>query len=246
MRFRDKVVLITGSSRGFGAAIARAFAREGGQVVITYFREQPGEAERAHRVASEVGAELVLGLDVRDRTSVRATMQRAAERHGRIDVLVNNAGVNIVGDFDAITDEQWDTVVDTDLKGVFLCCQEVLPFMPAGGRVVNIGSVSGQYGGPRTPSYAAAKAGVMALTHCMARFVGERGITVNCVAPGAIESEMLEATMPGALREKVFPNILLGRKGTADEVASAVLFCAAAGSSYMTGQTVGVNGGLWV
>lgn len=246
MRFQDQVVVVTGSSRGFGATIARAFAREGAHVVITYFRGQEGEEELAREVARDTGSELVLPFDVRDRDSVREVMRRTAERYDKIDVLVNNAGVNRVGDFDQITEEDWDLVLDTDLKGVFVCSQEVLPFMGEGGRVVNIGSVSGQYGGPRTPSYAAAKAGVMALTHCMARFAGERGITVNCVSPGAIESEMLENTMPDRVKDTVFPNILLQRKGTQDEVAQTVLFCAAPGSSYMTGQTIAVNGGLWV
>ncbi len=245
-RFQDKIVVITGSSRGFGATIARAFSSEGATVVITYLSSQEGEETLAREVAAECGSELVLGLDVRDRASVKAAFAKAAETYGRIDVLVNNAGVNKVGDFDKITEEDWDLVVDTDLKGVFVCSQEVLPHMVDGGRVVNIGSVSGQYGGPRTPSYAAAKAGVMALTHCMARFVGERGITVNCVSPGAIASEMLDNTMPASLRDKVFPNILLGRQGTQEEVAQTVLFCATPGSSYMTGQTVSVNGGLWV
>jgi 3-oxoacyl-[acyl-carrier protein] reductase len=105
--------------------------------------------------------------------------------------------------------------------------------------------VSGEYGGPRTPSYAAAKAGLMSLTHCLARFAGPKGITVNCVSPGAIESEMLDATMPASVRDTVFPNILLGRKGTVRDVAETVLFAAAPGSSYMTGQTISVNGGLW-
>ncbi|MEW6074649.1 MAG: 3-oxoacyl-ACP reductase family protein [Planctomycetota bacterium] len=245
-RFLDKIVVVTGSSRGFGATIARAFAREGATVVITYHREAEGEEERARAVAAETRSELVLPLEVRERSSVREVFGAAAARYGRIDILVNNAGINRVGDFDQISEEDWDAVLDTDLKGVFLCSQEVLPHMGAGGRVVNIGSVSGQYGGPRTPSYAAAKAGVMALTHCLARFVGERGITVNCVAPGAIASEMLDSTMPASVRDKVFPNILLGRQGTPEEVAEAVLFCAAAGSSYMTGQTIAVNGGLWV
>ena len=245
-RFQDKIALITGSSRGFGATIARAFAREGAKVVITYHRDQEGEDVLAQAVGAETGAELVLPFDVRDRHSVREVFHRAAAHHGRIDILVNNAGINRVGDFDKITEDDWDAVLDTNLKGVFICSQEVLPHMPDGGRVVNIGSVSGQYGGPRTPSYAAAKAGIMALTHCMARFVGARGITVNCVSPGAIASEMLDSTMPASLRDSVFPNILLQRQGTQDEVAESVLFCAAEGSSYMTGQTIAVNGGLWV
>ena len=245
-RFQDKIAVVTGSSRGFGATIARAFAREGARVVITYHRDQEGEDELARAVGEDVGAELVLPFDVRDRESVHGVFRRTANAYGRIDILVNNAGINRVGDFDRISQEDWDAVLDTNLKGVFICSQEVLAYMGEGGRVVNIGSVSGQYGGPRTPSYAAAKAGVMALTHCMARFVGDRGITVNCVSPGAIASEMLDSTMPDSVRNTVFPNILLQRQGRQSEVAETVLFCAAEGSSYMTGQTIAVNGGLWV
>jgi 3-oxoacyl-[acyl-carrier protein] reductase len=245
-RLEDRVAVITGSSRGFGAEIARVFAREGARVVITYNRDQEGEAALAREVAAETGSELVLPFDVRDRDSVRDVMGATAERHGRIDVLVNNAGVNIVGDFDQITDEDWQTVIDTDLKGVFLCSQEALQHLSDGGRVINIGSVSGQYGGPRTPSYAAAKAGVMALTHCLARFAAPRGITVNCVSPGTIGSEMLDATMPEDLKAKILPNVLLQRLGTPREVADAVLFLAADDASYVTAQTISVNGGLWV
>lgn len=246
MRLTDKVAVVTGSSRGFGATIVRSMAREGAKIVITYWREQDGEGAKAHVLATEVGADLIIPFDVRDRSSVRQLMATVAETYGHIDILVNNAGINIVGDFDQITDEQWDAVLDVDLKGVFICGQEVLPHMRDGGRIINIGSVSGQYGGPRTPSYAAAKAGVMALTHCLARFVAHRGITVNCVSPGSIASEMLDSTMPSYLQDQVFPNILLQRLGTPEEVADTVLFLATDEASYITAQTIGVNGGLWV
>jgi 3-oxoacyl-[acyl-carrier protein] reductase len=242
MRLRDKVCIVTGGSRGIGAAIVRAFAREGAIALPTYCTK-PREAEK---VAAECGAEQPLFLDVRDRASVRAAIERAAQRFGRVDVLVNNAGINITGDFDQITDEQWDAVVDVDLKGVFVCCQEVLPHIRDGGRIVNIGSLSGEYGGPRTPSYAAAKAGVMALTHCLARFVGARGITVNCLSPGVIESDLTARTMPAALRDKILPTILLGRLGRLDEIAEAAVFLASDESGYMTAQTISVNGGAWV
>lgn len=246
MKLAGKVAIVTGSSRGFGAAIARTLASEGAQVVITYWRDQEGEASRAQAVARDIGAEVVLPFDVRDRSSVRDLMRRVAERYGQIDILVNNAGTNAVGDFDKITEEQWDTVLDVDLKGVFICCQEVLPHMKTNGRIINIGSVSGQYGGPRTPSYAAAKAGVMALTHCLARFVGHRGITVNCLSPGVIESELTAKSMPPELKEKILPQILLGRLGRYEEVASAAVFLASDESSYVTAQTISPNGGVWV
>jgi 3-oxoacyl-[acyl-carrier protein] reductase len=242
MRLEGKVAVVTGSSTGIGAQIARAYAREGARVVVTY---KSNEA-KAHALAREIGAELCLRLDVTERESVRALMYAARERFGRIDVLVNNAGINLTGDFDQITDEQWDAVLKTDLKGVFLCCQEALPHLAAGARVINVGSLSGEYGGPRTPSYAAAKAGVMALTHCLARFVAARGITVNCLSPGVIASDLTERSMPAFLREKILPLILVGRLGRHEELEEAAIFLASAESSYVTAQTISVNGGAWV
>ena len=180
MRLKDKVCIVTGSSRGIGSAIARAFAQEGGKVVITYVSRR----QEAERLGSEIGASSVFELDVRAKSQIENVFENVANSYGQIDVLVNNAGVNLTNDFDKQTEEEWDTVLDVDLKGVFLSCQAVLRYMPDGGRIINIGSLSGEYGGPRTPSYAVAKAGVMALTHNLARFVGSRGITVNCLSPG--------------------------------------------------------------
>ncbi len=241
-RLQDKVAVITGSSRGIGATIARAYAREGAKVVITYRRAK----REAAAVARETGAELVLPLDVTDKSSIKDVFARVAEHHGQIDILVNNAGINITGDFDEITDEDWDMVLDTDLKGLFLCCQGVLPHISDGGRVINIGSLSGEYGGPRTPSYAAAKAGVMAVTHCMARFVAHRGITVNCLSPGVIASDLTTQTMPAFLKEKILPLILVERLGRYDELEESAIFLASEGSGYVTAQTIAVNGGAWV
>lgn len=242
MKLEGKVCLVTGGSRGIGAAIVRAFAAEGAIAVPTWVSQR----EQAEKLAADGSCAPPVEMDVRSRASVRAAVQEVAGRYGRIDVLVNNAGINLTGDFDQITDEQWDAVLEVDLKGVFVCCQEALPFVPDGGRIINIGSLSGEYGGPRTPSYAAAKAGVMALTHCLARFVGHRGITVNCLSPGVIESDLTAQTMPAALRDKILPTILLGRLGRYDEIAGAAVFLASDASSYMTAQTMSVNGGAWV
>lgn len=246
MDLKNKVALVTGSSRGFGAKIAESFNKYGAKTIITYLAGDKIEKANAEELASNIESKLVLPLDVRDRESVKFVMKTANDTYGKIDILVNNAGINIVGDFDQITDEDWQAVLDVDLKGVFICCQEVLPYMSDNGRIINIGSVSGEYGGPRTPSYAAAKAGVMALTHCLARFVGERNISVNCVSPGTIESDMLDSTMPKNLQNTVFPMVLLKRMGTVNEVAETVSFLASDGAGYITGQTIGVNGGLWV
>lgn len=245
MLLKNKICLITGSSRGFGAETARAMAREGAIVVITYLDGDETEAENARDVAAETGAELVLPVDVRKRASVEKMVAAIVAKYGHIDVLVNNAGINRVNDFDKQTEEEWKAVLDTNLKGVFICSQVALPHISDGGRIINIGSVSGQYGGPRTPSYACAKAGVMALTHNMARFAGPRNITVNCISPGMIASEMLAKTMSQALQDELFQDVPLNRLGSMEEVAETVTFIASAGAGYISGQTIGVNGGLW-
>lgn len=242
LRLSGKVCLVTGSSRGIGSAIAGAFASEGAQVVITYATRQ-GEAER---IARDIGAVAVRRLDVRDRKNIDEVFSEVASKFGRIDVLVNNAGVNRTDDFDRLTEEDWDLVLDVDLKGVFLCCQAVLPFLPDGGRIINIGSLSGEYGGPRTPSYAAAKAGVMALTHNLARFLGPRNITVNCLSPGVIENEFTAETMAPEVREKAQSLLLIKRFGRVEDLTGAAVFLASDESSYMTAQTLSVNGGAWV
>ena len=242
MRLKDKVCIVTGSSRGIGSAIARAFAQEGGKVVITYVSRR----QEAERLGSEIGASSVFELDVRAKSQIENVFENVANSYGQIDVLVNNAGVNLTNDFDKQTEEEWDTVLDVDLKGVFLSCQAVLRYMPDGGRIINIGSLSGEYGGPRTPSYAVAKAGVMALTHNLARFVGSRGITVNCLSPGVIENEFTAETMSADVREKAQGLLLIKRFGTVDDLTGAAIFLASDESSYMTGQTLSINGGAWV
>ena len=242
MRLEGKVCVVTGGGRGIGAAIVRAYQREGATVIPTWCANR----EEAEKLAAEIGCDAPVALDVRSRESVRSAFAAIAARHGRIDVLVNNAGINLTGDFDQITDAMWDEVLAVDLKGVFVCCQEALPHLPDGARVINVGSLSGEYGGPRTPSYAAAKAGVMALTHCMARFVGHRGITVNCLSPGVIESDLTAQTMPAALRDKILPTILLGRLGRYEELTGLAVFLASDESSYVTAQTLSANGGAWV
>ena len=238
---KNKVAIVTGSSVGIGAAIARKLAEEGAKVIVTYLTH----STEADRLSVEIGAGCVCCLDVTDRLHVRRMMEDVTADFGNIDILVNNAGINHPADFDKQTDEEWDEVLNVDLKGVFICCQEVLPYITDNGRIINIGSLSGRYGGPRTPSYAAAKAGTMALTHCLARFLGHRGITVNNVEPGMIESDLLEVSMPKKLREKLMPSILLGRLGKKEEIAATVAFLASEGAGYITGQMIGVNGGVW-
>jgi len=242
MRLKEKVCVITGSSRGIGKAIAHGFAREGAEVVITYVKHK----KMAQQVGKEIDAKLILRLDVRDRTSIRKAFKRIAKEYGHIDVLVNNAGINHPADFDKQTDKEWNEVIDANLTGVFRCCQEVLPYIEDYGRIINIGSLSGEYGGPRTPSYACAKMGVMALTHNLARFLGPRNICVNTLSPGVIESDMTKRTMTPKVRKMVFALSILKRFGRYDELVGAAIYLASDESSFMTAQTISVNGGAWV
>ena len=246
MQLKNKIAVITGSSRGFGAVIAKTLHGYGTTVVITYLAGDETEKHNAKRIGEETNADLILPLDVCNRDSIKTMFKHVVDMYGNIDILVNNAGINRTADFDKQTDEEWDAVMDVDLKGVFRCCQEVLPYINDSGRIINIGSVSGEYGGPRTPSYACAKAGIMSLTHNVARFVGHRNITVNCVSPGMIESEMLTETMSKNMQQQLYKDVLLQRLGNMNEVAETVAFLSSEGAGYITAQTISVNGGLFV
>jgi NAD(P)-dependent dehydrogenase (short-subunit alcohol dehydrogenase family) len=241
MRLKDKVCLITGSSRGIGATIARGFAKEGAYVIITYEKNK----EKAEEIAKEIGSDLILQLDVRSRNNIKKSFEEVVKKYGKIDVLVNNAGINHTADFDKQTDEEWDEVIDVNLTGVFRCCQEVLPYIQDFGRIINIGSLSGEYGGPRTPSYAVAKRGVIALTHNLARFLGSRGICVNTLSPGVIAGEFTEKTMAADVKEIALRLMLIKRFAKYDEMTGAAIFLASEESSYLTAQTISINGGAW-
>lgn len=238
---------MTGGSRGIGKAVCLAFAKAGAVVALTY-RER---ADLGTQVVSEIlasgGRAKALPLDVRDRQAVRSAMAAIESEFGGLDILVNNAGINKPTDFDKITDADWDDILSVNLKGPFLCSQEALPLMRrrGGGSIVNIGSVSGQYGGPRTAHYAASKAGLISLGQVIARFGAQDNIRCNTLAAGLIESEMAAAGMQSGAVSKIADNILLKRLGTLDEVAQAALFLSSSASSYITAQTINVNGGLY-
>jgi NAD(P)-dependent dehydrogenase (short-subunit alcohol dehydrogenase family) len=242
MRLANKVTVVTGSSSGIGEAIIRAYSKEGAIPVVTYLSKKL----RAQEIADEIGAELCLHLDVRDRNSVEKMFSAVNEKYQRVDVLVNNAGINRTADFDKQTEEDWSEVINVNLTGVFRCCQEVLPYISDYGRIINIGSLSGEYGGPRTPSYACAKMGIMALTHNLARFLGPRSICVNTLSPGVIGNDFTDKTMSPEVRETAFSLMLIKRFAKLDEMIGAATFLASDESSYMTAQTLSVNGGAWV
>jgi len=242
MRLKDKVAIITGGSSGIGAAVAKGFAEEGAKVVVTYCTNEQGAKKTADSHPNITHTH----MDVRDRDSIINTFMAVTIVHDHIDILVNNAGINMTADFDKQTDEEWNEVIDVDLTGVWRCCQEVLPLINDYGRIINIGSLSGEYGGPRTPSYACAKGALSQLTHNLARFVGHRNICVNTLSPGCIGNEFTEKTMSPEVKELAFQLMLIKRFARVEEMVGPAIFLASDESSYMTAQTLSINGGAWV
>jgi len=238
--------VVTGGSRGLGAAIALGLAEAGADVLLTY-REKSGDAETIVKKITALGRSArAVQMDVTDRASVEQAA-RQARAFGPTSILVNNAGINKPTDFDQIADADWDAVMNANLKGPFLVAQIFLPLLKqaGGGSIIQIGSVSGQYGGPRTAHYAASKAGLISLGQVIARFAAPHNIRSNTVAAGLIQSEMAAAGMAAASVQKAAENIVLGRLGSPREVADAVVFLASNASSYITAQTLNVNGGLY-
>lgn len=247
MQLSGKVALVTGGSRGIGRAICHALGRAGASVALTY-QEQKEAAEKVVReLAGAGGRSVCYQADVRDRMQMRMVMAHIEREFGGLDIIVNNAGINKPTDFDAITDGDWDEILSVNLKGAFICAQEALPALRRRGKgsIINIGSVSGQYGGPRTAHYAASKAGLISLGQVIARFGAKDGIRCNTVAAGLIESPMAAAGAQSSSVKKAADSILLGRFGNPEEVAQAVVFLASEASSYITAQTINVNGGLY-
>ena len=241
-----KNAVVTGGSRGIGRAIALGLAQAGADVMFTY-RERADEADKVARDITATGRRaLAVQMDVADRASVEAAAEKA-KSFGAISVLVNNAGINKPTDFDKVTDADWDQILSVNLKGPFVCAQIFLPLLAAagGGSIVHVGSVSGQYGGPRTAHYAASKAGLISLAQVIARFGAPSGVRSNVVAAGLIASDMGNAGLAAASVQKAAEGILLKRLGTTQEVADAVAFLASDASSYVTAQTINVNGGLY-
>ncbi|MCK5655196.1 MAG: 3-oxoacyl-ACP reductase FabG [Candidatus Aureabacteria bacterium] len=239
MRLNGKIALVTGASRGIGKAIAAAIIEAGGTVIVTYKKNEDLAREVAKR--DKKGKSIAVQMDVSDRSSVKKAKDIVINKFNHIDIFVNNAGINKPNDFDKITDNDWENVLDVNLKGPFIVTQEFLSMMKEKGSIINISSVSGQYGGPRTTHYAASKAGLIAFTQNLAIFCAQKKIRVNAVSPGLIESEMAKAAKGLLIEEK----ILLGRLGTPEEVAKAVLFLASDDASYITGHTLNVNGGIY-
>jgi len=239
--------VVTGGSRGIGRAIALRLAEAGANVALTY-RERADEAAQVVRDIESKGRRAVaLQMDVTERSSVEQAARDAKRALGPISILVNNAGINKPTDFDRLSDADWDEILSANLKGPFICAQVFLPLLAEAGKgsIIHIGSVSGQYGGPRTAHYAASKAGLISLAQLIARFGAKDGTRSNVVAAGLIASDMAAQGMAAASVQKAAESILLKRLGTTNEVADAVVFLASDASSYITAQTINVNGGLY-
>jgi 3-oxoacyl-[acyl-carrier protein] reductase len=243
---KDRVALVTGASQGIGRACALALAA-GGAKVVAAARQQEKLAAVVGEIAASGGTAWAVGLDVSSPDSVRAALAQAEETAGRIEILVNNAGITRDGLALRMKPEQWDAVLETNLSGSFLCIQGVLHGMMRNrwGRIINITSVVGQSGNPGQANYSAAKAGLIGLTKSLAQEVASRNITVNAVAPGFIETAMT-AALDEKMKEKILASIPLGRMGLPEEVAHAVCFLAGDAAAYITGHVLSVNGGMYM
>ena len=245
MNFAGKTAVVTGGSRGIGRAICEELARGGANVVLCYAGRE--EAARETVAACEaLGAKaLAVQCNVADEVQVKALMDAAVKEFGRIDILVNNAGVTRDGLVMMMKEADFDAVIDTNLKGTFLCMKAAArPMMKARwGRIINLSSVVALRGNPGQINYCASKAGVIGMTKSLAKELGGRGITVNAVAPGYIATDMT-AALPDAAREAMLSTIPAGRAGTPEDVAAAVAFLASDEAAYITGQVLSVDGGM--
>lgn len=243
----DQIALVTGASRGIGRAIALALSRAGAHVIVNYRGNQAAAEEALNAIMAQGGQGELCRFDIAEETQVEAAVKNIVDRHQKIDILVNNAGVTADGPLMRMKPADWDRVIGINLKGTVLCTKAVSRVMirQHGGRIVNLSSVVGQMGNVGQSLYAASKAGVIGFTKAVAREVASRGVTVNAVAPGFIDTEMTQR-LPEKLRQEFLHAIPLGRFGTCDEVADMILFLAGPGAAYVTGQVFSINGGLYM
>ncbi len=246
MMLTDKVAVVTGASRGIGRAVALALAAQGADLVVAArsllpLQELVTEIEALGRKALAVTADAAVTEDA------QRLIASAVERFGRVDILINNAGITRDGLLLRMKDEDWDAVLDTNLKGAFLLSRAAAKLMSKqrSGRIINISSVVGMMGNPGQANYSASKAGLIGLTKSIARELARRGVTVNAIAPGFIETDMTRE-LSEKVRQELTAQIPLGRLGQAEDVAQAVVYLASDHAGYITGQVLGVNGGMYM
>ena len=239
------VALVTGASRGIGAVIARRLAEAGVKVGVNYLSSPESAEEVVSSIISAGGEALMVEGDVSQEEPAKSTVQQVVSNWGRIDILVNNAGINRDRLLLRMNTDDWDQVIQVDLRGAFLCTRFVMPHLikQRSGRIVNISSVVGISGNPGQANYAAAKAGLIGFTKSVAREVASRNVTVNALAPGYIATGMVEK-LSEAAREKILSRIPMGRFGVAEDVSEAVVFLCSNGASYITGEVLTIDGGM--
>ena len=242
----DKVAIVTGASRGIGRAIALALASQGAKVVASA-RNAEALAKLTAEIKSQGGDALAVVGDVAVEDDANNLVKQAVAAYGQVDIFINNAGITRDGLLLRMKNADWDAVLDTNLKGAFLCTRAVAKVMSKqrSGRIINISSVVGQMGNAGQANYCASKAGLLGLTKSVARELARRNVTVNAITPGFITTEMTE-DMTEKAQEAMTEQIPLGRPGSAEDVANAVIFLASEQSAYITGQVLGVNGGMYM
>lgn len=244
--FTDKIVLVTGSSRGIGAEMIKAFGQRGAQCVVNYLPDAQGRNEAdAMKVADALVDPLVIDCDVTQPQQVEAMMKRIQELRGGLDILVNNSGIINDRTIKKLTLDDFENVIRVNLVGTFVVTQKAAPILHGGGRVINMSSVSGQMGLFGQANYSSSKAGIIALTKVSAREFARQNITVNAIAPGFIDVGMSKG-MPEEVAQNFIKQIPLGRLGEAHEIVDAALFLASPMASYITGQVLNVNGGFYM
>lgn len=245
MKFENQVAIVTGAGRGIGHAIAVRLANEGARVACVSRTEANAQKTAEEINASRADAARAYAVDVSDHTAVQKVGARILEEFGRVDILVNNAGVTRDGLSMRMPVEDWDTVLNTNLKGAFNFVQALMRPMikQRSGRIINISSVIGLIGNAGQANYAASKAGLIGLTKSLARELASRGITVNAIAPGLIETDMT-SVLSDEIRQSILQKIPLGKLGRPEDIAAAVAYLASSESSYITGQVLAVDGGM--
>ena len=245
MRFENKVVIVTGSSRGIGRGIAVEFGREGASVVVNYNSNSEAANEVVEAIQASGSKAIAVQTDVSDFSEADALIKRAIDEFGDLHILVNNAGTTRDGLIMTMKERDWDFVLDTNLKSTFNCSRAAVRYMirKRYGRIINVTSVSGQIGNAGQTNYSASKAGQIGFTKALAREVASRKITVNAVAPGFITTDLTES-LPEDLKAGLKDLIPLGRIGTPDEVAKAVLYLASDDAAYVTGHILSIDGGM--